>query len=106
VLIESSPDNATWTHEGFATLTSGQWRLSGIELPPGHGYVRARAIIANTQFGSGSILQSVRRVWVSQSRLVNLSTRGLCLTGDDVLIPGFVITFDPRDGADARPVAL
>ncbi|RLC98958.1 MAG: hypothetical protein DRI65_17730, partial [Chloroflexota bacterium] len=112
--ITTSPIEATVNTAGSTTLSveaSGeeltyQWQLNGVEIPGAtestytipsaqryHGgdYV---AIVAN---GGGSVASASASVTVapppsSDARLTNLSTRAMALSGNDVLIPGFVIS--------------
>jgi hypothetical protein len=56
------------------------------------GSYRVVATTDGASAASGAVALSVAPTATSPAaRLLNLSTRALCLTGDDVLIPGFVI---------------
>jgi hypothetical protein len=112
--INSGPVTQSVSAAGVVTLSvnaSGvpaptyQWQLDGEDIP---GATSASYGIPNVQqfhAGSYSVVVSnsegsvesapatltVTEPPPSASRLTNLSTRGLCLTGDNILIPGFVI---------------
>jgi hypothetical protein len=68
---------------------------AGFDLPSVQrfhaGDYRVVVTVAGVTFTSGSVRVVVPEPVPSDARLLNISTRALDLTGDDVLIPGFVI---------------
>ena len=82
-----------------------QWQHDGVDIPGATG--SSFSIPSVQAFHAGSYSVVVSDAWgstasvpasllvesppPSDARLMNLSTRALCQTGDDVLIPGFVI---------------
>ncbi|MBE2215631.1 MAG: family 43 glycosylhydrolase [Opitutaceae bacterium] len=112
--ITQQPLAATQTAGGEVVLSvaasgSGaltyQWRLDGIDIPGATGatytipsvqaFHAGTYTVVVTAYGlsttsSGAVV-TVDPAPPSDARALNLSTRGLSLTGDDVLIPGFVI---------------
>jgi hypothetical protein len=90
---------------GTGTLTY-QWQRNGVDIP---GATAATLTLPSTQAfhagsytcvitGSNGMAATTETATVtvsapapSDARPMNMSTRALCLTGDDVLIPGFVV---------------
>jgi len=95
---------------------SYQWRLDGLpiegateasyEVPCGQAFHSGGYSVVVSGGGSFSVESEVAAVQVnpstaSDARLMNLSTRGLCLGGDQILIPGFVIV-----GSDVKKLLI
>ena len=53
VTFERSSDNSTWTLLGSGTRSSGGWQLTGLSLPVGQHFIRARGT-ARGGYGAGS----------------------------------------------------
>ncbi|MBE2215900.1 MAG: immunoglobulin domain-containing protein [Opitutaceae bacterium] len=117
--ITTHPASTSVTAGGSATLTvvataagSGtltyQWRLDGVDIAgatsAAYTLPSAQAFHAGsytcvvhdgtTSTTSNAATLTVTPAPASSARLLNISTRALCLTGDGVLIPGFVLSGD------------
>ena len=68
VTFESSPDGAGYTALGSGTRIAGGWQLTGQSLPISQNlFIRARGYYATgVRNGSGSIVESVRNVYLAQ----------------------------------------
>jgi hypothetical protein len=77
---------------GAFDLSSADDTAMVLNLAPGN----YTAQISGQSEGQGTALGEVYAVDHGNSRLINLSVRGAVGTGDDVLIPAFVVTGGPR----------
>jgi uncharacterized delta-60 repeat protein len=69
VTVEVSSDGVTYTVLGEATATGSSWTLGNLALPTGEAlYLRSQGFYSNGCFnGSGSIIESVRKVFLAAS---------------------------------------
>jgi uncharacterized delta-60 repeat protein len=96
VTFEYSNDNMNYTSLGNGTPAGSNWTRTGLNLPTGvNFYIRARGYYRSGYAnGSESLTESVRNAFVvvPAAQAINLSTRMLVQTGDNVGIGGFIIT--------------
>ena len=92
--------------ETYGSGVTYQWRFNGADITgatsPSLTFGSAQAFHAGTYtvvvtangmvFTSQSFDLTVNPPVANDARLLNLSTRAVCLTGDDVLIPGFYVS--------------
>lgn len=64
VTFETSTDGSTWASLGNGTRISAGWQLTGLSLPAGHSYVRARGYqMTSGHFGGdGSVYEHVQAI--------------------------------------------
>jgi uncharacterized delta-60 repeat protein len=70
VTFESSTDGQAYTSLGSGTRAAGGWELSGLSLPTLQNlFIRARGYYTTGMYnGSGSIVESLRNVWIEPGR--------------------------------------
>jgi uncharacterized delta-60 repeat protein len=94
VTFEFSSDNVNYTPLGNGTASGSNFTLTGLRFATGENlYIRARGYYQYN--GSESITESSQNVFFAgppPTTLLNISTRTHVLTGDQVLIGGFIIT--------------
>jgi uncharacterized delta-60 repeat protein len=90
-----SNDNANYVLLGNGTAAGSTWTVGGLSLPTGQNfYIRARGYSRSGRYnGSESITDSVRTAFLPPpTKAINVSTRMLVQTGENVGIGGFIIT--------------
>ena len=92
VIFESSTNDVNYALLGNATASGSNWTLTGLDLSTGSNiYIRARGYWRGS--GSEGITEWMRNGFLTPpTKAINVSTRMLVQTGENVGIGGFIIT--------------